>query len=337
LLAPIENFIMLKKIMNRLLFVSILLLFSTLYAQERYLIVKDSITKETLPYTNIDLQNGYGLFTDENGRVALDIEIPNKIKITHIGYASKIILVDGIIGNEILLKPEINILNEMKISTVRKDSKNRKEYTVKPLLHDNIDEMYWSSIGQQYAFYIPNEKKNSILKSVAIPLIVKDLYQGMTESSFEENPYGTMVKFEFMSNSNNLPETKLYDYEKIFVIHSGKISQKVEVKFDESIAIPDNGFFVVMTVIGKTNENGEYISELPFIVNEIHGEKKKSVKIILPNYPLTEASKGQLTLFRNVFSDVVKWNRINRPMVYKRDKKYPLYNIGVGYTISHSQ
>lgn len=325
---------MIKKTRNKLLVVFLLFAMSTLYSQVNYLVVKDSITKETLPYTSIDLLNGYGLFTDENGKAFLDKEVPNRIKITHIGYKPKQVLVDRVIENMILLQPDVNLMNEMKIS-VSKNLKKRKEVVVKPVVHNNINEMYWSSIGQQYAFYIPNEKKNGVLKSVTIPVIVKDLYQGMAESSFEDNPYGTMVRFEFMSNSKNLPDSKLYEYEKIFVIHSGKVSQKVEVKFDESIPIPENGFFVVMTVIGKTNEKGEYVSELPFIVNQINGEKKKSTKIILPNYPLVEAEDKQLTLFRNVFSDVAKWNRIQRPMVYKSGKKYPLYNIGIGYAVSY--
>ncbi|ESU23262.1 hypothetical protein FEDK69T_14170 [Flavobacterium enshiense DK69] len=312
-----------------------LFLVPELYAQEKFIVVKDSVTNETLPYTSIDFQNGYGLFTDENGKAVLNNDMPNKIKITYVGYASKIVSVDKLIGNQILLRPEVNMLNEVKISASRKEVKKQKKLVVKPSLHDNIDEMYWSSIGQQFAFYVPSEKANGILKSVTIPLIVKDLYQGITESSFEDNPYGTMVRFEFMRNSNMLPNTKLYDYEKIFVIQSDKISKKIEVGFEESIPIPDEGFFVVMTVIGKTDIKGEYVPELPFVVNDRHGEKKKSMKIILPNYPLVELSKRQLMLVRNLFSDTPKWNRIERPMVYKKDKKYPPYTIGIGYVISY--
>ncbi|WP_035677099.1 peptidase associated/transthyretin-like domain-containing protein [Flavobacterium limnosediminis] len=325
---------MFKKIINVLLFLLLHISFSKAYSQEHYLIVKDSITKETLPYTSINLQNGYGLFTDENGKVTLDKDIPKTIKITHIGYSSRMVSIDTLIDNVVLLQPETNVLNEMKIPVTRKDLKKRKEYVVKPSLHDNIDEMYWSSIGQQFAFYIPNEKGNGVLKSVTIPLIVKDLYQGMADSSFEEHPYGTMVRFEFMSNSDKLPGAKLYGCDKVFVIQSDKVSQKVEVKFEESIPVPDEGFFVVMTVIGKTNEKGEYVPEMPYGVREVHGEKKKFIKIILPNYPLVEAPKGPLTLFRHVFDSSEKWRKIDRPMVYKKGKEYPVYNIGIGYVIS---
>ncbi len=313
----------------------VLFLAQKLYSQERYIVVKDSVTNETLPYTSIGFQNGYGLFTDENGKAVLNNDMPNKIKITYVGYTSKIVSVDKLNGNQILLRPEASMLNEVKISASRKEVKKKKKFVVKPSLHDNIDEMYWSSIGQQFAFYIPSEKKNGILESVTIPLIVKDLYQGITESSFEDNPYGTMVRFEFMSSSEMLPNSKLYDYEKIFVIQSDKISKKIEVGFEESIPIPDEGFFVVMTVLGKTDESGQYTPELPFEIREVQGVKKKFIKIILPNYPLVEETKGILTLFRHVFNEDKKWNRINRPMVYKKDKKYPMYNIGVGYTVSY--
>lgn len=306
-----------------------------LYSQERYFVVKDSITKEALPYTNINFLNGYGIFSDENGKVMLQKDVPNHIKITHIGYSDKIVLLDELKGNaDVFLTPSAEILGELKVTVSRNDAKKRKEYVVKPSMHDNSNEMYWSSLGQQFAFYIPNDRKNSVLKSVAIPLIVKDLYQGMANQSFEDHPYGTMMKIEFMSNIGNQPGKKVYDYDKIFVIHSAKVDGKVEVKFDETIAVPENGFFVVMTVIGKTDEKGEYVPELPFGIREVNGEKKKYIKIILPNYPLVEASKKQMTLFRHVFGASENWSRIERPMVYKKDKKYPMYNIGIGYTIS---
>ncbi|ESU20121.1 hypothetical protein FCR2A7T_15320 [Flavobacterium cauense R2A-7] len=308
------------------------------YAQERYFVVKDSITKEALPYTNINFLNGYGVFSDENGKVILDNDVPNQVKITHIGYSDKLVLLDALKGNaDVFLKPSTEILGELKVAVSRNDAKKRKEYVVKPSMHDNSNEMYWSSLGQQFAFYIPNERKNSVLKSVAIPLIVKDLYQGIADQSFEDNPYGTMMKIEFMSNVGNQPGKKIYDYDKVFVIYSAKVNGKVEVKFEETIVLPENGFFAVMTILGKTNPKGEYVPEMPYGVREINGEKKKFVKIILPNYPLVEDSENQLTLFRHVFNESEKWYRIERPMVYKKDKKYPLYNIGIGYTISSSE
>lgn len=311
---------------------------ASLYAQERYFVVKDSITKETLPYTNINFLNGYGIFSDETGKVILDKEVPNRIKITHIGYSDKFVSLDKLQeNNDIFLKPSAEILGELKVAVTRNDAKKRKEYVIKPSMHENINEMYWSSLGQQFAFFIPNERKNSVLKSVVIPLIVKDLYQGIADQSFEDHPYGTMMKIEFMSNVGNQPGQKVYDYDKIFVVHSAKVNGKMEVKFDETIAVPENGFFVIMTVIGKTNAKGEYLSEMPYGIREVNGEKEKFVKIILPNYPLVADSKKQLTLFRHVFNESGNWYRIERPMVYKKDKKYPLYNIGIGYTISSSE
>jgi len=305
------------------------------YSQERYFVVKDSITKEILPYTNINFLNGYGVFSDENGKVILHKDVPNQIKITHIGYSDKIVLLEKLNGNtDVFLKPSAEILGELKVTVSRNDANKRKEFVVKPSIHENSNEMYWSSLGQQFAFFIPNDRKNSVLKSVVIPLIVKDLYQGMADQSFEDNPYGTMMKIEFMSNVGNQPGKKIYDYDKVFVIHSAKVDGKVEVKFGETIAVPENGFFVVMTVMGKTNEKGEYVPEMPYGIREVNGEKKKYIKIILPNYPLVADSKKQLTLFRHVFGASNNWSRIERPMVYKKDKKYPLYNIGIGYVIS---
>lgn len=304
-----------------------------MFAQQRRLTVKDSITNETLPYASINLLNGFGLFTDENGQVILEKDVPKTIKITYVGYASREISIDKLSGPVVLLQPEANALSEVKVVN-KKGKGKRKEYTVKPHLHDNINKMYWSSIGQQYAFYIPSTKKEGILKSITIPLIVKDIHQGMAETSFETNPYGTMVNIAFMTNVNQLPDKKLNDYEKKVVINSGKVSEKMTVDFEEEIEMPDEGLFVTMTIIGRTNKQGIYEPEMPYAIQELPDRKKRVIKIILPNYALVEAPKGQLTYFRNVFSDIEKWERITRPMVYKNEKEYPFLNVGIGYTFS---
>lgn len=303
-------------------------------AQQRRLTIKDSITNEALPYASINLLNGFGLFTDEKGEVVLEQDAPKTIRITYMGYASKEVLMDKLTGPVILLQPEANALNEVKVVNSKKGKGKRKDFTVKPQLHDNINKMYWSSIGQQYAFYIPSTKKESILKSVSIPLIVKDIHQGMTETSFETDPYGTMVSIAFMTNSDQLPDKKLNDYEKKVVIHSGKVTGQITVDFDEEIEIPEEGLFLTMTIIGKTNMQGIHVPEMPYAIKELPDRKKKTLKIILPNYALVEAPKGQLTYFRNVFSDITKWERITRPMVYKNEKEYPFLNVGIGYTFS---
>jgi len=308
--------------------------FFEMTAQQHRLTVKDSITNEALPYASINLLNGFGLFTDENGQVVLERDAPKTIRITYVGYASKEISIDQLTSPVVVLRPEANALNEVRVVNSKKAKGKRKEYTVNPHLHDNINKMYWSSIGQQYAFYIPNTKKEAILKSITIPLIVKDIHQGMTETSFETNPYGTMVNIAFMSNSNQLPGGKLYDYEKKVVIHSGKVNEQITVDFEEEIDMPEEGLFITMTVIGKTNKQGMYVPEMPYAIRELPDRKKKIIKIILPNYALVEAPKGQLTYFRNVFSDITKWERITRPMVYKNEKEYPFLNVGIGYTFS---
>ncbi len=133
---------------------------------------------------------------------------------------------------------------------------------------------------------------------------------------------------------NNLPHEKLYDYEKKVIIHAGRVSEKMIINIAEIIPIPEEGLFVTMTIMGKTNKKDVFQTELPYAVMNLQDRKKKIVKIILPNYPLVKAPKGVETWFRNVFSNEVKWERINRPMVYKNEQEYPIYNIGIGYTFT---
>lgn len=320
---------------NRNLYTVILLLsFFAVFGQQGFFVVKDSISKESLPYANIDFLNGYGIFSDENGKLITNKDMPDKIKVSYVGYHPRIVHLKEVRGADIFLKPSTKVMEEMKIVVTKEDLGKRKEFVTKPFLHGNMDQMYWSSIGQQVAFYIPFQKRKSELKSVVIPLIVKDIHQGITEVSFEDEPYGTMVKFEFVSNNNGLPGEKLYDYTKVFVIYSAELKDKVEVKFEEQLSIPENGFFVMMTVVGKTDTRGKYISELPYSIADYRNQSKKIMKIILPNYPLVEAPNGVPTFFRNIFAISKNWRQIEKPMVFKKDKEYPLYNIGIGYTIS---
>ncbi len=319
---------------NHLFLFTVCLLSGVLAAQEKYFVVKDSLTNETLSYATIDFLNGYGVFSDENGKVVLDKEFPETVKVSFMGYEAKKVSIAKAIQADVLLKPATKVLEELKVVAVKEDSNKRKMFVTKPIVHDNIDRMYWSSLGQQYAFYIPQERSNAILKAITIPLIVKDLYQGIAEEAFENNPYGTMMKIEFLQNRANEPGEKMYDYDKVIVVQSGKVSQKKEVVFEEVIPIPEEGFFIVLTILGKTDAEGLYKPELPFTIRDVHGEKRKFIKIILPNYPLVEAPKGVLTLFRHTFNENQQWSRINRPMVYKKDVKYPLYNIGIGYTVT---
>lgn len=319
---------------NYLFLFVLCLLHGVLVAQAKFFVIKDSLTNETLPYATIDFLNGYGVFSDENGKVVLNKEFPETVKISFMGYEAKKISIASAVASDVLLKPTTKVLEELKVVVDKEELKKQKTFVTKPVVHENIDRMFWSSLGQQYAFYIPKERRKAVLKGISIPLIVKDLYQGMAETAFENNPYGTMMKIEFMHNTVNLPGEKLYDYNKVVVVQSGKISGKMSVVFEERVPIPDEGLFVVMTVLGKTDESGVYKPELPFGIREVHGVKKKFIKIILPNYPLVEAPKGVLTLFRHTFNENQQWSRINRPMVYRKDVNYPLYNIGIGYTVT---
>ena len=75
------------------------------------------------------------------------------------------------------------------------------------------------------------------------------------------------------------------------------------------------------------------LSEIPYDENYVNGTKKKFLKLILPDYPLVENPQGVLTFFRYQFSENNNWERIKKPMIYSKNKDYPFFNIGFGYSI----
>jgi hypothetical protein len=297
--------------------------------QEKKFIVKDSLTNEILPFSNIDFGNGYGLFADNEGKVKLKINCSDIIKITHIGYENKIIKLQNI-KDEVYLKPNYINLDEIKITSI----KRKKILTnIKPLIHNDIYKMVWSAIAQQYAFLISYDNPNSFLKTITIPIIEKDFNQITREGAFKKQDFKTMLRIELYSNDGGIPKQKLNDFEQIAIIDSKKIKKKFELLLKEQIEIPKGGFFIVYTILGRVDENENYISEIPYDENYVNGTKKKFLKLILPDYPLVEDPQGVLTFFRYQFSENNNWERIKKPMIYSKNKDYPFFNIGFGYSI----
>ena len=312
---------------------ALLLLATVAFGQQKTVTVKDSLTKQPVPYVSVDLLNSYGVFTNTNGEAVLNDASITAVELSSVGYTTKKIQLNTI-ATEVYLIPQSIQLDEVVVAAKRK--LNRKELVVKPKGHQNELKMITSFFGQRYAFYVnPVAGKDNYLTKIALPLMEKDFKvnaPGTKEDPFKIIPFKTLIKVEILRNENNVPGEKLNDFKQIALIDS-KVTPKVfELLLLEEVKIPEDGLFVAFTIIGTANDNGSLATGLPYDIRSMNGKEVKISKPIQPNFPVLDASKGVLSYTGSSFAEAATtWVRINRALIYDPNKPNE-FNIGFGYT-----
>lgn len=299
------------------------------YCQVTYY-VKDSLSGNELPYANVNFKNGYGFFANEKGVFIIKDSLIKEVEISYIGYKSKKVILS--IENQIINLQHSTInLNEVVIKATKKLKKRFSE--VNAIIHNDVYRMYWSSIGMQYAFKIANQNKESFLEEITIPIIKKDFNQITGNGPLERQLFNTVFKINFYTNLNEKPNVLLNNYEQVFAINSSNSSNEFILKMNDRIDIPENGMFLILTILGNANENNDLMLELPYNIVYNNGKAFKHLKLILPDFPLVELKDSITTYFRYPFVDKSEWKSISQPMFYSLNKTYPIFNIGLGYKV----
>ncbi|MCK8143401.1 carboxypeptidase-like regulatory domain-containing protein [Flavobacterium sp. I-SCBP12n] len=301
------------------------------YSQNTKILVLDSISNLPIKYANVNFLNGFGVFSNEKGNIMIsDLNI-NSIEISHVSYESKKIDLNKINNSIVLLKPKIIKLDEIVIK--KEKLKLLKTISLKPKIHSNYKEMFFSAIGLKLAFKINSSgNKINFLKSIEIPLFKKT--NDATKDFYPEKkyPYKTLIKVEILKSIDDKPGEKLYDYNKYEIINSELLNDSFISTFEKNIKIPENGLFVVLTFIGKVDENNLLITEMPYDINKKFPDRK-FIKWILPNIPITASDKNSNTFFRFDYGTESNWKQIEKPINYDNNKEYPIFDIGIGYKI----
>ncbi|CAH0336183.1 hypothetical protein FVB9288_01858 [Flavobacterium sp. CECT 9288] len=301
-------------------------------SQNRKLNILDSISKMPVKYANINFLNGYGLFSSENGDINIsDINIKS-IEISHISYELKKNDLKKLNDSIVFLKPKNIKLDEIIIKNTQKLNVAKK-INSKPIIHSDYNKMYHSAIGLKFAFKInSHETKINYLKSIEIPVFKKA--NDVTRNMYPEKqyPYKTLIKLEILECVDGMPGENLNNYCKYEVIYSERINDSFTTNFEKNIKIPEEGLFVAITFIGKVDENNSLIIEMPYDVNKKFADKK-FIKWILPNIPIIEKQNDTKTFYRFDYEKDSKWRQIEKPIIYSKNKEYPIFDIGIGYKI----
>lgn len=309
-------------------FIIILLLITIPAFAQKQLTILDSISKKPVAYAAINLNNNYGLYTDVNGEAVITDSLVNNITLSSLGYASKTVALQKE-TRVIYLAPQPIQLKEVVVTQTKKIK--RKEQIVKPKMHQDTHAMEMSRATAQYAFLIPAEKDETYLTAIALPLIKIAFEAEGYPAVFEKVLFRTLARVEILANNNGLPGEKLNDFEQYAVITNSTNDKRFDLKLNEEILLPPDGLFVQLTMLGKADENGNLSSELPYTVTNVNGKPDKFFKWMQPNFSITERPKGTLTFVKFPFIENSQWQTINEPALHEQ-KKYPDFNIGLGYT-----
>lgn len=206
----------------------ILLFFTNLsfYAQIKC-VVKDSLTKEVIPFATIYIENtNQSLVTNGNGAFLMpNFNSNSMISITSVGYQKKKILIKNNI--EILLKPIVYELQEVSVS-----NKVKNKTLEIGLTKDKYLQAFENGSKFEIKFfpYLQTYKKINYIKSVAFH----------TENKIEKATF----KIHFYTvGPNGLPEKDMLDRDCIVTVKKGTRKTTFNMLY-LNLQIPSTGIFV---------------------------------------------------------------------------------------------
>jgi hypothetical protein len=210
----------------------------------------------------------------------------------------------------------------------------RNEEVTKPVKHQDDHMLFMSNVSMQYAFLITPEKQDSYLSAITLPLMKSAFEAEGRPGVFTQIEFHTLMKIEFLENNNGKPGNKIDNYEQLAIVSNKENAKETTIQLDREAALPQTGFFVQLTMLGRCNEEGTLTNTADYITTKDKTwNEGKWMNWCQPNFPLTKQPKGTLTFYKNPNFKDESWQTINEPSLHEL-KKYPDMNIGFGYTIA---
>jgi len=333
--------------MKQLTLYIIFFLVYNLNAQSNSVVILDSSTLKPIPFVSINFLNGFGIYTDDKGRADVTNDIL-KVEISHVDYLTSTIILNNN-PTTIYLKKNVIELSEVVIEA--KSTKKRIQRS-KPKIGDKDNERAGlGSYGFEAAFYINNKdsnNSNSYLHALSIPICIDNMLMGNQQT---KNVSNVLIKLTCYSTISNLPSERIYDFEQFFTLGPDKIKSGIfNLKLVNDLKIPEEGFFIVITLIGKLDKRGDLFVEYPYVEKQIDFNTVKILKSQPYAIPLLSSNNGVPTFIRNFFNKTGVWFAISPPVVrpkefyfmtekekeeyvFEEKNKQKEYTVGIGYEI----
>lgn len=280
--------------------------------------VKDFLTKEPLPFANIIFDKIEGIYTDENGKFLLNNSYKS-IKISYVGYESYTAKVETL-KDTIFLKPIIYNIEEVTIT----NSKNSLEKIgfLKSKGIKNIKSTPLNPKSEQIIVVLPINETiiNSYVENIEFPLN-KVKHYNKTDRLYKNAP--AVIRINVYTVENNLPKEKIFSSEPIKFIMSNKEIVSVDVS-EKMIILPEQGLSFGIEMIGRINDNGEFVEEKSYARPLLTNQSSKDYKAV--TYLTNSILKKE--------EEYYPVNNIN-PYLMRDIKNYKPqdYNLAIGLTI----
>ena len=252
------------------------------FGQEKTIFIKDSITRETIPFPAIQFMNKKnGIYADENGKATIPDSIYN-ILISQIAYFTKKINLQSIDDNAtILLSPSPYVLPEVIVSNI---SSKRKEIG---FLQKKGSNGLIATPNTNFALFIPYDDNWEIQPHITAIISYLDDIKGSKEFPAAK----CNICFDLrLPDKEGLP-SDISLLEKRIINNSTKIYRgKETVKLKEPILFPQEGVFIVIDFITPNNPSPRLL--------------------ISPTLDVTGAGNKTQTWSRNIANDF-HWEKVN--------------------------
>ncbi|WP_396150129.1 hypothetical protein [Flavobacterium sp.] len=285
-----------------------LLYFLKFEAQSLKFQILDSLTNSGIEFVSINLLNGNGFYSDEEGRVTADFSGVQTIELSHVSYEN-IRINTSEITDVIYLKKNIYQLKEIELS-----QSNKKKYLTEKLQRSNeTSACGFGAYGFQLATLIKvNTKKKCFLDEVSIPIVLDKLWM-KTNNNFDL-PY-SIVQISFLENNDGLPSDSLISNPEYFFIDKDVIKNEViKFKLKSSIEIFDKGIFCSITLIGKADKDGNLVLESPIRRTFFRNKEVVLTKYLPLQIPLKIDQNGPISFSKNSFSKNSKFSKVRPPV-----------------------
>lgn len=301
--------------------------------------ITDSITKYPISFATVSFGNGQGIFADDEGVFVFNKKLypdVDSLFISALGYKNRSISSEHL-SSELTLKPQIDKLDEIIITTVITKDRKFKTEELKPYLDDDYYNCWLPTIESEIAVYFPNESdKTTRLEAVKFPIALESKdWNNRKKSNSDKKKFSTLFKVKIYANANGIPGEVL-TYETLVFRSTEKDGDYHELNIkDLNIIMPKEGLFVSLQVLGYTDNAGKLLPNKKY--KEIKS-REGIVKIptnFRPLLPFTDEMDGYRTFVKRVFINDNAWlafkpnNGFNSSLL-KKD----LFNYGIGLTLN---
>jgi len=302
-----------KRIMRKTVLIFFILKSLLFYSQTCE--VRDFLTKESLPFATIILDNENGVYTNENGMFQLDNKYKS-IRISYVGYEDYNAEIKDL-KDTIFLKPISYNIEEVTITNNKNPPK--KIGYLKNSMKKCGTSLPLSPKGEQIIVLTPTNKDiiDSYIEKVEFPLN-KVKHYNKTDKLYKNAP--AVVRINIYTVENNLPKQQIFSSKPIKFIMSDKEIVSVDVS-EEMIKIPEQGLCFGIEMIGRINENGEFVEENSYTRPLLTNQSSKDYKAV--TYQTNSILKKE--------SEYYPMNDINQHSICKETQDY---NLAIGLIIS---